>query len=50
MKKLLLLLFVLLNSFATADKCEDCLKKCESVGILKRNACKSDCIIGPCLE
>ena len=48
MKKLLLL--IALFVYATADKCDACLAKCENVGLFKRNACKSDCILGPCLE
>ena len=51
MKKLFVL--VALIAYAFADKCDDCLKACEGgglIGLLKRNACKSDCILGPCLE
>ena len=48
MKKFLVL-FALI-AYAMADKCEDCYKACDKVGLFKRNACRSDCILGPCLE
>ena len=48
MKKFLVL-FALI-AYVMGDKCEDCYKACEKVPLLKRNACRADCILGPCLE
>ena len=48
MKKLLLL--IALFVYATADKCEECMAKCEKAGYYRRSSCNSHCILGPCFE